>query len=224
MNMRGNISQWKDDKGFGFILPEGGGEKLFFHISSIKNKSRRPRVGDAVLYDSERDTQGRLRAKGVVLDGVAAKPGGHKSSTRIQTEPVTKDIVDYLAILVAVMSIVAGVFIFYQTGSIQKSASVGILLIIAIAVLNRQKKPKDKRFTCARCKKAEIHDKRTIRAWNNGFTKLYCGSCHKRWLQKSSEPVAHVGGRTGGNGCFGVAVVLTLFPIAIGYGVHEWLI
>ena len=31
--MKGKICQWKDEKGFGFIQPENGGEKLFFHIS-----------------------------------------------------------------------------------------------------------------------------------------------------------------------------------------------
>lgn len=222
--MKGKISQWKDDKGFGFILPEDGGEKLFFHISSVKNQSRRPQVGDAVLYDSERDTQGRLRAKGVVLEGVASKPDGHRRRSIIHTEPVKKNTIDYIAMLVAALSIAVGVIVFYKTGSIEKIVPIGILLVISVVVLSKQKRPKEKLFTCARCKKAENHSKRTIKAWNNGFTKLYCGSCHEKWLRENEEPSTYVSNQRGGRGCLGVAVLLVLLPIATGYGVYEWLI
>lgn len=222
--MKGKISQWKDDKGFGFILPEEGGEKIFFHISSVKNQSGRPQVGDVVLYDSARDTQGRLRAKGVVLEGVAYKPDGHRSRSIIHTEPVKKNTIDYIAMVVAALSVAVGVFVFDKTGSIEKSAPIGIFLAISVVVLSRQKRPKEKLFTCTRCKKAENHSKRTIKAWNNGFTKLYCGSCHNKWLRGNEEPTSHVSSRGGGRGCLGAAVLLVLLPIATGYGVYELLI
>jgi cold shock CspA family protein len=35
--MKGKISQWNDEKGFGFILSEDGVQKVFFHISSSKS-------------------------------------------------------------------------------------------------------------------------------------------------------------------------------------------
>lgn len=54
--MRGKITQLKDDRGFGFIVPEDGGEKLFLHISAVKTQGRRPRVDDVVLYESARFT------------------------------------------------------------------------------------------------------------------------------------------------------------------------
>ncbi len=222
--MKGKISQWKDDKGFGFILPEEGGGKIFFHISSVKKQTRRPKIGDIVLYDSERDAQGRLRAKGVVLEGVASKPGEHRSRSTIHTKPVKKDVVDYISMLIATLSIAIGAYVFYQTDSIKKSAPIGVLLVISFVVLNRQKKPKEKRFTCARCRKLENHSKRTIRAWNNGFTKLYCGACHNKWLKENEEPTTYVSSRSSGKGCLGVVVLLLLLPIATGYGVYEWLI
>ena len=34
--MRGKVKSWVDDRGFGFIVPEGGGAEVFVHISEIK--------------------------------------------------------------------------------------------------------------------------------------------------------------------------------------------
>jgi cold shock CspA family protein len=220
--MKGKITQWKDDKGFGFIVPEIGGEKLFFHISSVKNQARRPQVGDAVLYDAVRDAQGRLKAKGVVIEGVTSRVGINRNKSVIHAKSVKKDAVNYASMLVAALSFAIGIYVFYTTRSIEKTAPIVGLFIFAVVILNRQKKPKEKWFTCTRCKKTESHGKRTIRARNNGFTKLYCGSCHKKWLQENEEPQSYVS-RSGG-GCLGVAVLLILLPVATGYGVYQWLI
>ncbi|MGD9160244.1 MAG: cold shock domain-containing protein [Desulfobacteraceae bacterium] len=67
--MRGIIEQWKDDKGFGFIKPDDGSEKIFFHIFSVKTKGRRPQTGDIVLFESVRDSKQRKNAKNVVIEG-----------------------------------------------------------------------------------------------------------------------------------------------------------
>ena len=50
--MKGKIVSWKDDKGFGFISPEGKNEQVFFHISSVKKAIRKPEVGDAVIFEA----------------------------------------------------------------------------------------------------------------------------------------------------------------------------
>lgn len=46
----GRIADWKDDKGFGFVTPNGGGERAFVHIKAFQRGSRRPRDGDLVSY------------------------------------------------------------------------------------------------------------------------------------------------------------------------------
>ncbi|CAL93789.1 cold shock domain-containing protein [Azoarcus olearius] len=48
MRHQGHISSWKDDKGFGFITPAAGGEKVFVHISAFANRRGRPEVDDRV--------------------------------------------------------------------------------------------------------------------------------------------------------------------------------
>lgn len=64
MRYRGTISQWKDDQGYGFITPEaaGSGGDVFVHINSFRNRKRRPVGSEAVTYELEADTTGRLRA------------------------------------------------------------------------------------------------------------------------------------------------------------------
>ncbi|AHY41551.1 DUF1294 domain-containing protein [Stutzerimonas decontaminans] len=67
MEQRGTLKSWNDQKGFGFIRPEAGGEDVFAHISAVHGE-RRPLVGDRVLFVAGRDPQGRLRAEHLRLD------------------------------------------------------------------------------------------------------------------------------------------------------------
>jgi cold shock CspA family protein len=221
--MKGKVTHWKDDKGFGFIVSENGDEKLFFHISSVKTLARRPRIGDVVLYEAMRDGRGRLKAKAVVIEGVISKPGAYRRKTEINTEPLKKDALDYVSMLFLIGALLVGAYVYVQTGSIEKTIPFAVVSLVAIFVLNRQKKPKEKMFTCARCKKPADHNRRTIRAWNNSFAKLYCGSCHQRWLSENSGFSQHTPTTGGAGGCLVVSAALVLIPIVAGLGVYKWL-
>ena len=60
---QGQIIKWQEDKGFGFIETETG-ESVFFHVSEFKG-SRRPSIGDDVVFSIGQDQQGRQQAKQV---------------------------------------------------------------------------------------------------------------------------------------------------------------
>ena len=59
MRVKGKISSWKDDKGFGFITPVNGGNRLFIHVKAFNNRNHRPHKGQVVTYAISTDKQGR---------------------------------------------------------------------------------------------------------------------------------------------------------------------
>jgi uncharacterized membrane protein YsdA (DUF1294 family)/cold shock CspA family protein len=69
MRYQGRITTWKDDKGFGFITPNNGGEQVFVHISSLSNRQARPKGNELVTYELAIDGNGRSQAKAVALAG-----------------------------------------------------------------------------------------------------------------------------------------------------------
>ena len=219
--MKGKVCQWQDEKGFGFIQPENGSDKLFFHISSVKTTARRPEVGDSVLYDPARDSQNRLRAKGVVIEGVSRASRTSAKSHHNKIQPPRRNAIDYISILVILAALIALGFAFYQTNSIESSWIYGVPAVVGFFILNRQRKPIQKSFTCARCRAVSGFDPRTIKAWNNGFLKLYCGSCHRQWMENNPrQEKAQV--RSNG-GCLGVMAAMILIPSIGGGGLYQWL-
>lgn len=219
--MNGKIIQWKDDKGFGFIAPDDGSEKVFFHISSVKSEVRRPKIGDIVIYEATFDSQHRLKAKGVAIQGIISQPS-HKKSKPNKTRPPQKNAFDYFLILVILVSLCALAIVFFQTQNMEDSIPNGIPALIAFILLNRQKKPKEKKFSCSRCKKIVEYDARTITAWNNGFLKLYCKSCHHLWL-RDNPTIRHQSISNSSGGCLGFFVVIILTPVITSVGLYQWL-
>ncbi|MCQ8130182.1 cold shock domain-containing protein [Methylomonas rivi] len=222
--MKGKINQWHDDKGFGFIVSDDGAEKVFFHISSLKTSSRRPQVGDSVVYESTLDSKKRLQAKAVVIEGLVAQTTLQRKSQHIQVTPPRKNAFDYLLMLILLGSLSKLAWDFYQSRLLNEAmAPYAVATVIAFLVLNRQKKPKEKQFTCARCKAVANFDARTIQAWNNGFVKLYCSPCHQRWLRENpAQPVRNYAvGR--GSGCLVLLCVFSMTPVLAVVAVYQWM-
>lgn len=51
MRYQGKILSWNSERGFGFVVINGGTEKTFVHISSFSSKKRMPEIGDIVTYE-----------------------------------------------------------------------------------------------------------------------------------------------------------------------------
>ncbi|WP_166253612.1 DUF1294 domain-containing protein [Marinobacter salicampi] len=70
MNLKGSLTAWDDAKGFGFITPEGSGDRVFAHISAYSGRGR-PSAHRKVVYNQSKDGQGRLRAAQFQCAGAA---------------------------------------------------------------------------------------------------------------------------------------------------------
>ena len=69
---RGVLVRWNDKKGFGFIQPDKSGDRdVFIHISVLKKMARKPKVGDSILYQTEVQNDGKIKAVIASIEGVA---------------------------------------------------------------------------------------------------------------------------------------------------------
>lgn len=64
----GELVQWNDERGFGFIAADDG-QRCFVHIKSIGRIATRPRIGDRVSFTVARGYDGRPAARDVQIAG-----------------------------------------------------------------------------------------------------------------------------------------------------------
>lgn len=83
MRHQGRITVWKDDRGFGFITPDEGGEPVFIHANAFPAR-RRPVGGERVTYRMKVDPRGRPQAEKVAFvgdrKGASLLPSGRTAS------------------------------------------------------------------------------------------------------------------------------------------------
>ena len=82
-------------------------------------------------------------------------------------------------------------------------AAALLLAVLVAAALIGRRRPKEKAFICARCRKDEEHSPRTIQAWRDGKHKYFCQSCHHEWLRTKAVQVT-----SQKSGCLSALLVL----------------
>lgn len=112
MRHKGELKNWKDDKGFGFIEPYLGGNEIFVHIKSFQNRSRRSEIGELVTYEILSNGNGKLQAVSVVYGSEKF----HRRSAK-QTQPRQRFFVSAIASL-AFLLVVVGLGILGRVPSI----------------------------------------------------------------------------------------------------------
>ena len=98
--MKGKISHWNDQKGYGFIRPQGGAEDLFFHISSLKDRNRRPVENEWISY---RPSTGQNRKPCAVDVVYLAEFGGGRSRLKPGSPAVLLPALFLMAVLMLVL-------------------------------------------------------------------------------------------------------------------------
>jgi uncharacterized membrane protein YsdA (DUF1294 family)/cold shock CspA family protein len=82
MRYQGQISEWNDERGFGFVRPLEGSGRVFVHISAFPRGSRRPSSDEMISYELGQDEHGRTRATKVTY--IVARPLSRERQWRFQ--------------------------------------------------------------------------------------------------------------------------------------------
>jgi uncharacterized membrane protein YsdA (DUF1294 family)/cold shock CspA family protein len=79
MRFEGTIKSWDDERGFGFIEPDQGGQDIFVHIKAFNGLRERPQASQRVSFQIEVGPQGKKRALNAELIR-AARPARIRES------------------------------------------------------------------------------------------------------------------------------------------------
>jgi uncharacterized membrane protein YsdA (DUF1294 family)/cold shock CspA family protein len=102
---KGRITTWNSERGFGFVTPADGGERVFVHVTAIADRTRPPAEGDMVTYDLTVDERKRPRAARVRKSSPIRRNSQTASASTSGAVPL---IVISLFVLIVVAGTLAG--------------------------------------------------------------------------------------------------------------------
>ena len=155
MRYAGRITQWNDERGFGFIEPNGGGGPVFVHVSDLARRGRRPVIGDRVTYAVASGEADRPKAIEVafVEKPVASLPGSSRGSRSLH-RPRRRLRLGFTAVAMAVIAITAYSHRSYVAGIFHRTSHAPDEATVAVA-----------RFSCdgrTRCNQMTSCDEATF--------------------------------------------------------------
>ncbi len=123
---QGVLADWNDERGFGFITPSTGGERVFAHVSEFP-RDQRPVRGCQVTYAESRDERNRARASQVRY--LSAPPAARASANGV---PLA------LATVTLFFTVLVGLVVLDQV-PVLLLGSYGLLSAVAIVMYRADK-------------------------------------------------------------------------------------
>jgi uncharacterized membrane protein YsdA (DUF1294 family)/cold shock CspA family protein len=109
MQQTGKVVHWRDDKGFGFVVPDNDTLQVFFHIRDFTDSKIRPTEGCRLQFSLSEDKQGRPLAIELKVVSVSA---AHLSISEPEMVDLdyTRDVALYFRCAFLVLVVIALLF------------------------------------------------------------------------------------------------------------------
>jgi uncharacterized membrane protein YsdA (DUF1294 family)/cold shock CspA family protein len=109
MQLTGKVVHWRDDKGFGFIVPDNDKQQLFFHIRDFADTKIRPAEGARLQFSLGVDKHGRPLATQLAVITPAAMATAKNEPVVIDLD-YTQDVALYFRCAFLVLVVIALLF------------------------------------------------------------------------------------------------------------------
>jgi uncharacterized membrane protein YsdA (DUF1294 family)/cold shock CspA family protein len=84
MRFKGVVKSWNDERGFGFIESDQGGQEVFVHIKAFPFRAGRPQLHQRVTFEIELDREGKKRATNVEIAKLTRARGPRPTNSPAQ--------------------------------------------------------------------------------------------------------------------------------------------
>ncbi len=162
MDALGKVVEWNDARGFGFLQPQPGGPRLFFHIRDYQQRGRRPEVGEWVRYADGTGRDGKpvaTRVRRLVPPSASAQAAG---KTRHTTPPAWNGGWPGWAMLLAyAIAMVQAV----QSGRLQDWVALGVLAMSGVTWVAYVLDKRAARREAQRTPEATLHLMELLGGW-----------------------------------------------------------
>ena len=124
MRLKGKLIKWNNEKAFGFILPNGGGDQVFIHKTAFSNRHRLPQINDTITFSITKDKQERYCANEAIFLGEKMK--------KKQTNNINKFSI-YLSITFLCLVIIASMMNYIPINLAYAYIGLSVITFIAYA-------------------------------------------------------------------------------------------
>lgn len=132
MRLQGKVTNWNDDKGFGFVEPNGGGVRAFVHIKAFNPRTRRPVNDEVITYELVSENNNRYKALNIKFarDTNQEKAKGNTRSANKSSKPKNSILGPIFTVLFCI-ALILSIF----NGKVPVSVGFAYLLISLITIL-----------------------------------------------------------------------------------------
>ncbi|KKO45021.1 DNA-binding protein [Arsukibacterium ikkense] len=110
MQLTGKVVHWRDDKGFGFVVPDNDTQQLFFHIRDFADSKIRPAEGCRLQFSLGKDKRGRPLATQLQVIQASSTASSATVESPVIDLDYTRDVSLYFRCAFLVLVVIALLF------------------------------------------------------------------------------------------------------------------